>query len=60
MVKLAQKRGLKGSKGRWKEFLNFYDKKAGASLSDPAKRATESLIAFLTTFEQEDASKVTY
>lgn len=60
MVKLAQKRGLKGSKGSWKEFLNFYDKIFGASVSDPAKRATESLIAFLNTFEQEDASKVTY
>lgn len=57
MVKLAQKRGFKGSKGGWKEFLNFYDKKIGASVSDPARRATEALLAFLNTFGQEDALK---
>ncbi|GMN34538.1 hypothetical protein TIFTF001_004739 [Ficus carica] len=54
IVKLVQKRGWKGSKGDWKEFLKFYDKKIGASLSDPARRSTSVLIAFLKTFDKED------
>ncbi|XP_059632896.1 small RNA degrading nuclease 1-like isoform X2 [Cornus florida] len=48
---------MKGSKGSWKEFLNFYDKKLGACLSDPARRSTDSLAAFLKTFSQEDDLK---
>lgn len=59
MVKLAQKRGMKGSKGGWKEFLNFYDKKIGASLSDPSRRPPDTLLAFLKTFTQDDDLKVT-
>ncbi|XP_027166678.1 small RNA degrading nuclease 3-like [Coffea eugenioides] len=57
MVKLAQKRGMKGSKGGWKEFLNFYDKKIGASLSDPSRRPLDTLLAFLKTFTQDDDLK---
>lgn len=58
MVKLAQKRGMVGSKGGWKDFLKFYDKKFGTSLSDPARRSVESLVAFLKTFSQENDLKV--
>ncbi|KAF4373872.1 hypothetical protein F8388_007778 [Cannabis sativa] len=43
IVKMVQKRGFKGSKGEWKEFLSGYDKKFGARLSDPAKRSNEVL-----------------
>ncbi|CAA2996592.1 small RNA degrading nuclease 1-like [Olea europaea subsp. europaea] len=57
MVKLAQKRGMVGSKGGWKDFLKFYDKKFGTSLSDPARRSVESLAAFLKTFSQENDLK---
>ncbi|CAI9766915.1 unnamed protein product [Fraxinus pennsylvanica] len=57
MVKLAQKRGMLGSKGGWKDFLKFYDKKFGTSLSDPARRSVESLVAFLKTFSQENDLK---
>ncbi|XP_051140392.1 small RNA degrading nuclease 1-like isoform X2 [Andrographis paniculata] len=57
MVKLAQKRGMVGSKGGWKEFLKVYDKKFGASLSDPSRRPVDSLVAFLKTFEQVDDLK---
>ncbi|KAL2531636.1 Small RNA degrading nuclease 3 [Abeliophyllum distichum] len=57
MVKLAQKRGMVGSKGGWKDFLKFYDKKLGTSLSDPARRSVESLVAFLKTFSQENDLK---
>lgn len=59
MVKLSQKRGLKGSKGGWKEFLKSYDKKLGASVSDPARRSAEALIAFLNTFSRQDDLMVT-
>ncbi|KAF3648854.1 putative protein-like [Capsicum annuum] len=59
LVKLAQKRGLKGSKGRWKDFLRSYDKKFGVSLSDPSKRSIDVLLAFLKTFSQNDL-KYTY
>lgn len=58
MVKLAQKRGMVGSKGGWKDFLKFYDKKFGASVSDPARRSVDSLVAFLKTFTQENDLKV--
>lgn len=54
IVKLAQKRGMKGEKGGWKEFLSVYDKKFGASMSDPAKRNPEALRAFLQTFKSEE------
>ncbi|XP_061339974.1 small RNA degrading nuclease 3-like [Gastrolobium bilobum] len=57
IVKLSQKRGLKGKQGDWKEFLNSYDKKFGAGLSDPAKRSHEILAAFLKTFSKEDDLK---
>ncbi|KAG9159352.1 hypothetical protein Leryth_017976 [Lithospermum erythrorhizon] len=57
MVKLVQKRGMSGNKGGWKEFLNFYDKKIGSSLSDPSRRPVDCLITFLKTFEQEDDLK---
>ena len=45
---------MKGSKGNWKEFLSVYDSKFGVSLSDPARRSTDSLVAFLTTFSEDD------
>lgn len=54
MVRLTQKRGMKGSQGDWKEFLNSHDPKFGASMSDPSKRPNDLLIAFLKTFSKED------
>ncbi|KAI4314997.1 hypothetical protein L6164_027851 [Bauhinia variegata] len=57
IVKLLQKRGIKGSQGGWKEFLNSYDRKFGASLSDPTKRSHEVLAAFIKTFSKEDDLK---
>lgn len=54
IVKLAQKRGMKGEMGGWKEFLKVYDKKFGASMSDPARRTSEALLAFLQTFKAEE------
>ncbi|CAH1429204.1 unnamed protein product [Lactuca virosa] len=57
IVKLAQKREMKGSNGGWKDFLAVYDKKIGVSLSDPARRSTEALIAFLNTFSDIDDLK---
>ncbi|KAF3439007.1 hypothetical protein FNV43_RR17282 [Rhamnella rubrinervis] len=53
IVRLVQKRGMKGNKGGWKEFLNSYDKKFGASLSDPAKRSNDVLAAFLKSINEE-------
>lgn len=47
IVKLAQKRGMKGFEGDWKQFLISYDKKFGLSLSDPAKGPPMMLTAFL-------------
>ncbi|KAG4121884.1 hypothetical protein ERO13_D11G232800v2 [Gossypium hirsutum] len=44
IVKLVQKRGLEGTQGGWKEFLKTYDKKFGASLSDPSKRSNDVLL----------------
>lgn len=58
IVKLSQKRGMKGNKGDWKQFLNIYDKKFGASLSDPGKRSNDVLTAYLRTFDKEDDLKV--
>lgn len=58
MVKLAQKRGMAGSKGHWKDFLKIYDKKLGTSLSDPSRRSVDDLVAFLKTFIQDDDLKV--
>lgn len=58
MVRLAQKHGMKGIKGDWKEFLDFHDKKLGASLSDPTRRSIDLLSAFLKTFTKEDDLKV--
>ncbi|XP_024975945.1 small RNA degrading nuclease 1 [Cynara cardunculus var. scolymus] len=57
IVKLAQKRGMKGSNGGWKDFLSVYDKKVGISLSDPARRTPEALIAFLKTFSNDEDLK---
>lgn len=57
IVKLSQKRGMKGSNGGWKDFLIVYDKKIGVSLSDPARRTPETLIAFLNTFTDPDDLK---
>ncbi|PON67197.1 Exonuclease/helicase-like [Trema orientale] len=54
IVKLVQKRGFKGTKGDWKEFLNSYDRKFGASVSDPSRRSNDILVAFLKTFDKED------
>lgn len=57
-MKLVQKRGMKGTKGDWKEFLNSYDKKFGSSLSDPARRSVDVLTSFLKTFDKENDLKV--
>lgn len=58
MVKLAQKQGLKGTKGDWKEFLRVHDRKLGSSLSDPTRRSNDDLAAFLKTFVEENHLKV--
>jgi RNA exonuclease 1 len=58
MVRLAQKQGMKGTKGGWKEFLKVHDKEFGASLSDPTKRSNDVLLAFLKSFVKEDDLKV--
>ncbi|GFY86583.1 small RNA degrading nuclease 2 [Actinidia rufa] len=57
LVKMAQKKGMKGSVGTWKEFLSVFDKKFGSSLSDPTRRSTDALAAFLNTFSQKDDLK---
>ncbi|PWA54150.1 small RNA degrading nuclease 1 [Artemisia annua] len=57
IVKLAQKQGMKGENGGWKDFLKLYDTKVGVSLSDPARRSPEALIAFLKTFTNVDDLK---
>ncbi|KAH9621435.1 hypothetical protein KSS87_007557 [Heliosperma pusillum] len=54
IVKLAQKNGMKGDKGDWKEFLKAFDTKFGSSMSDPAKRTPDVLRAFLLTFKERD------
>ncbi|KAJ8764501.1 hypothetical protein K2173_006241 [Erythroxylum novogranatense] len=53
IVKIAQKQGLQGGKGSWKDFLNVHDRKIGSSLSDPAKRTRETLVSFLQTFNEK-------
>lgn len=53
-VKLIQKLGMNGDRGDWKKFLNTYDKKLGASLSDPSKRSVDVLSAFIKSFTQEE------
>ncbi|EOX91536.1 hypothetical protein QUC31_003156 [Theobroma cacao] len=58
IVKLVQKRGLKGTEGGWKEFLNSYDKKFGASLSDPSRRSNDVLVSFLKTFTKANDLKL--
>lgn len=58
LVKAAQKKGMIGSKGNWKQFLTVYDKQFGPTLSDPAKRSVDMLGSFLKTFSQEDDVKV--
>lgn len=58
IVKLVQKRGLKGTEGGWKDFLNTYDKKLGSSLSDPLRRSNGCLVSFLKTFTKENELKV--
>ncbi|KAK7850440.1 small rna degrading nuclease 3 [Quercus suber] len=57
MVKLAQKQGMKGTKGDWKEFLRVHDRKLGSSLSDPTRRSNDVLAAFLKTFVEENHLK---
>ncbi|KAH9615745.1 hypothetical protein KSS87_023518 [Heliosperma pusillum] len=54
IVKLAQKNGMKGDKGDWKEFLKAFDTKFGSSMSDPAKRTPDVLRAFLLTFKERE------
>ncbi|XVE87068.1 hypothetical protein DITRI_Ditri18aG0086600 [Diplodiscus trichospermus] len=58
IVKLVQKRGMQGTGGGWKDFLNSYDKKFGSSLSDPSKRSNDVLVSFLKTFTKEDDLKL--
>ncbi|XP_019424456.1 PREDICTED: small RNA degrading nuclease 1-like [Lupinus angustifolius] len=60
IVRLVQKRGLKGKLGDWKQFLNSYDKKFGSNLSDPSKRSHEVLAAFLNTFHEQEHLKFLY
>ncbi|KAI3992939.1 hypothetical protein MKX01_009682 [Papaver californicum] len=57
MVKMMQKKGKKGTKGYWKEFLNVHDRKMGDSISDPARRSIDDLVSFLTTFSEEEDIK---
>ncbi|TXG59374.1 hypothetical protein EZV62_013947 [Acer yangbiense] len=57
LVKLVQKRGMQGTVGGWKDFLNLYDKKFGSSLSDPARRSNDVLSSFLKTFGKEEDLK---
>ncbi|KAI3978588.1 hypothetical protein MKX01_015763 [Papaver californicum] len=57
MVKMMQKKGKKGTKGYWKEFLNVHDRKMGDSISDPARRSIDDLVSFLTTFTEEEDRK---
>ncbi|XP_074295323.1 small RNA degrading nuclease 1-like [Silene latifolia] len=54
IVKLAQKAGMKGEHGDWKEFLKFFDKKFGSSMSDPSKRTADDLRAFVLSFKEKE------
>ena len=58
-MRFAQKQGMKGTKGGWKDFLDHRDKKFGSNLSDPGKRSIDILAAFLRTFAEEEDIKVT-
>ncbi|RZC83594.1 hypothetical protein C5167_046380 [Papaver somniferum] len=59
MVNMAQQRGLKGSKGTWRDFLNLRDQKfAESSLSDPRKRSDQVLVSFLETFTKPSHIKL--
>ncbi|KAJ3677280.1 hypothetical protein LUZ60_003004 [Juncus effusus] len=53
IVRLTQKLKLNGSEGGWKDFLVRNDRKLGTSVSDPARRTKEILMAFLSTFPSE-------
>ncbi|XP_043702664.1 small RNA degrading nuclease 1-like [Telopea speciosissima] len=57
IVKWTQKQGMKGAKGGWKEFLDFYDERLGSSLSDPSRRTVDTLAAFLKTFTNDEDLK---
>ncbi|XXG44486.1 hypothetical protein AAC387_Pa01g4277 [Persea americana] len=57
VVRFAQKQGMKGTKGGWKDFLDHRDKKFGSNLSDPGKRSIDILAAFLRTFAEEEDIK---
>ncbi|ESW27885.1 hypothetical protein PHAVU_003G240600 [Phaseolus vulgaris] len=57
IVKLVQKRGLKGKLGDWKEFLDTHDRRFGSNLSDPSKRPHELLATFLKSFSEEEDLK---
>ncbi|CAK8569783.1 unnamed protein product [Lathyrus sativus] len=57
IVKLVQKKGMKGKLGGWKEFLNTKDKKFGSCMSDPSKRSHEVLAEFLKTFSSDEDLK---
>jgi len=58
IVKLAQARQIKGSKGDWQEFLNLHDSKFGSSFCDPGKKSWDVLAAFVKTFTTKEDLKV--
>ncbi|KAK9165817.1 hypothetical protein Scep_001008 [Stephania cephalantha] len=58
IVKMAQKRKMEGEKGSWKAFLKIYDRKLGISISDPARRSSDDLVAFIKTFFKEEDLKL--
>ncbi|KAK4749418.1 hypothetical protein SAY87_026867 [Trapa incisa] len=58
IVKLTQTKEMKGTKGDWKGFLSAYDKKLGASVSDPSRRTKDVLVAFLKTLCHENDVKI--
>ncbi|RZC87214.1 hypothetical protein C5167_042145 [Papaver somniferum] len=57
MVKMMQKKGKRGTKGYWKEFLNVHDLKKGDTIRDPSRRSIDDLVSFLTTFTEEEDIK---
>ncbi|GAV63999.1 RNase_T domain-containing protein [Cephalotus follicularis] len=58
VVKLVQRQGMKGLHGDWKQFLSHFDKKFGASLSDPSRRSNDVLVSFLKSFTKEEDVKL--
>ncbi|CAL5205835.1 unnamed protein product [Lathyrus oleraceus] len=54
IVKLVQRKGMKGKLGGWKDFLDTKDKKFGSCMSDPSKRSHEVLADFLKTFSTDE------